>query len=154
MMSQDEIKGGSLPPSTRRYRFTLIPMADVMFQLLIFFMLSANMTPYSLLAIRSGTLSGPSSPDVTRPGAADDIRRSNPMTTAVWSFGADSIVANGQRFALNRIPELAEALKQQATPEVLLISRPGATVQTLVSILEILADQGIATVHVANGGGI
>jgi len=49
-----------LPPrSPARYRFVLTPLADAMFQLLIFFMLSSNLAPYSLLTIRSGTTGDP-----------------------------------------------------------------------------------------------
>lgn len=140
-----------LPRSTRRYRFSLVPLADTMFQLLVFFMLSANMSSYSLLTIRNGALAGGAAPTGTDPGNAGDIRVSNPMATAVWSVGADSIVANGQRFGLDRIPDLARALRMQDTPEVLLISQRGATVQMLVSILEILADHGITAVRVADG---
>lgn len=141
-----------LPRSTRRYRFSLVPLADTMFQLLIFFMLSSNMSPYSLLSIRNGALggTGPAGAAETGPDSAG-VRVSNPMATAVWSVGADSIVANGQRFPLERIPDLARALKAQETPEVLLVSQRGATVQMLVSILEILASNGIGAVRVADG---
>ena len=45
-----------LPRRNRRYRFSMTPLADVMFQLLIFFMLSANLAAYSLLPLRSGAL--------------------------------------------------------------------------------------------------
>ncbi len=141
-----------LPRSTRRYRFSLVPLADTMFQLLVFFMLSSNMASYSLLTIRNGALAG-GGPGAPAQPAEDDgqVRVSNPMATAVWSVNADSIVANGQRFALDRIPDLARALKLQDTPEVLLVSQRGATVQMLVSILEILADSGISAVRVADG---
>ncbi|MDF3605047.1 biopolymer transporter ExbD [Paracoccus sp. DMF-8] len=141
-----------MPRSTRRYRFSLVPLADTMFQLLVFFMLSANMASYSLLTIRNGALAGSGPAAVPQPDGGDgQVRVSNPMTTAVWSVGADSIVANGQRFALERIPDLARALQLQDTPEVLLVSQRGATVQMLVSILEILADSGISAVRVADG---
>lgn len=141
-----------LPRTTRRYRFSLVPLADTMFQLLVFFMLSANMASYSLLTIRNGALGGTGAAATQAPGGGDGaVRVSNPMSTAVWSVSADSIVANGQRFALERIPDLARALKLQDTPEVLLVSQKGATVQMLVSILEILAESGISAVRVADG---
>ena len=140
-----------LPRSTRRYRFSLVPLADTMFQLLIFFMLSANLTPYSLLTIRNGALGSPDRGTSTAPGSTSGVRVSNPMATAVWSVSADSVVANGQRFPVERIPDLAAALKLQNTPEVLLVSQRGATVQMLVTILEILAQNGITGVRVADG---
>ncbi|AGT11481.1 ExbD/TolR family protein [Paracoccus aminophilus] len=145
-----------LPRSTRRYRFSLTPLADTMFQLLVFFMLSANMVPYSLLTIRTGALAGGGTGAQTAASGTGSAtpELADPSATAVWSVNADSIVANGQRFGLDRIPTLAEALRQQGTGEVLLVSQKGATVQMLVSILEILAENQITAVRVADGAAL
>lgn len=147
--------GGShkieLARSSRRYRFSLTPLADTMFQLLVFFMLSANMAPYSLMTIRSGALSSTGGGSEANGGAAGGPETSDPMATAVWSVNADSIVANGQRFAIDTIPTLAEALERQKTGDVLLVAQKGASVQMMVSILEILAAHNITAVRVADG---
>ncbi len=141
-----------LARSGRRYRFSLTPLADTMFQLLVFFMLSANMAPYSLMTIRSGALGGADGTGgQNSPSGSGGPEVSNPMSTAIWSVNADSIVANGQRFALDRIPALATALEQQQTGDVLLVAQKGASVQMLVSILEILAEHRITAVRVADG---
>ena len=42
-----------LPERPRRYRFVLTPLADAMFQLLIFFMLSSSLAPYSLITLKT-----------------------------------------------------------------------------------------------------
>lgn len=139
-----------LARSSRRYRFSLTPLADTMFQLLVFFMLSANMAPYSLMTIRSGALSATGGGGGNG-GTAGGPETSDPMATAVWSVNADSIVANGQRFALDAIPTLAEALERQKTGDVLLVAQKGASVQMMVSILEILAANNITAVRVADG---
>lgn len=84
-----------LPRATRRYRFSMTALADVMFQLLVFFMLSSNVTPYAFLTVQSGGLQGgvvgaaPDRPDglLTQAG-----------TTAVWTLSPDGIVASGQHF--------------------------------------------------------
>lgn len=141
-----------LPRIQRRYRFSLTPLADTMFQLLIFFMLSANTIPYSMLSVQAGALANMGQgPDLTDGTATTGLQGSDPMMTAVWSVRADSIIANGQRFPLERIPDLAQALQAQNTPEVLLISQPEADVQMLVSILEILAESEIGVVRIADG---
>ncbi len=129
----------------------MIAFSDVMFQLLIFFMLSANMNTYSLLPIRNGALASPGGGAAAADPAGVGPEVSDPLATAVWSIGTDSIVANGQRFALERVPDLAAALKAQSTDEVLLIAQRGSSVQMLVSILEILSSQGITSVRVADG---
>ena len=44
-----------LPPRKRSYRVALTPLADAMFQLLTFFMLTTSLTPYSMLTIGSAS---------------------------------------------------------------------------------------------------
>ena len=140
-----------LPRRNRRYRFSMTPLADVMFQLLIFFMLSANIAPYSLLDLRTGGVSG-GAPSETRPeserGQTTDIRR-----TAVWTLDKDGmILAGGQRFTSERLPALSEALLAQGTADVLVILRRDVPVQRLVTVLQTLAAHGITSVQVAGGG--
>ena len=42
-----------LPERPRRYKFVLTPLADAMFQLLIFFMLTSSLAPYSLITLKT-----------------------------------------------------------------------------------------------------
>lgn len=143
-----------LPRSRRRYGFSMTAMADMMFQLLVFFMLSTNVMPYSLLDVAAGRLAGgtgftapPQTADPVPPGPATDIRQ-----TAVWTLRADgAIVAGGQDFDRARLPELAEALVAQRTPGLLVVLGPGVTVQGIVSVLEILAARGVPGVRVVGG---
>ena len=124
-----------------------------MFQLLIFFMLSSNLTPYSLLPLRSGALAAEDT------GGAGTARRTaarntvSAQDTAIWSISRDSIVSNGQRFGFERLSDLAAAMQAGGTAQVLLVTRPGAQVQGMVAVLEALAAHGISQVQVANGGG-
>ena len=49
--------GLNLPRRERRVsRFSMTALADVLFQLLIFFMLSSNLSAYAMLPLRSGAL--------------------------------------------------------------------------------------------------
>ena len=141
-----------LPRSRRRYRFSMMAMADMMFQLLVFFMLSARLVPYSTLDLTSGRLAGPgpgaagSQPDAGREAA-------DPRVTAVWTLQPDgTIVANGQSFAPARLPALADALEAQQTRNLLLVVRAEAEVQGVVTVLEALARRGITGVQIAPGG--
>ncbi|TKW68768.1 MAG: biopolymer transporter ExbD [Paracoccus denitrificans] len=140
-----------LPRRNRRYRFSMTPLADVMFQLLIFFMLSANIAPYSLLDLRTGALTGGRPSEVTAesdPGQTTDIR-----TTAVWTLDANGeILAGGQRFAADRLSALSDALLAQGTADVLVILRKDVPVQRLVTVLQTLAARGITSVQVTGGG--
>lgn len=142
-----------LPRRNRRYRFSMTPLADVMFQLLIFFMLSANIAPYSMLDVRTGALSGgggttPDPDSETQPGRTTDIR-----STAVWTLDeTGTILASGQRFEPARLAALADALTAQGTRDVLVVLRRDVAVQQLVTVLQTLAARGITSVQIASGG--
>ena len=142
-----------LPRRNRRYRFSMTPLADVMFQLLIFFMLSANIAPYSMLNVRTGALSGgggttPDPDSETQPGRTTDIR-----STAVWTLDeTGTILASGQRFDPARLAALADALTAQGTRDVLVVLRRDVAVQQLVTVLQTLAARGITSVQIASGG--
>ncbi|AUM73734.1 ExbD/TolR family protein [Paracoccus jeotgali] len=135
-----------LPRRNRRYRFSMTPLADVMFQLLIFFMLTSHITSYSLLDIRAGGVIGATAGTQDRQGT--DIRR-----TVIWTLQENgAIQVSGQRFAPDRLDALAGALEAQGTTDVLILLRDEVPVQRLVTVLQTLAALDGVTVTVAEGG--
>ncbi len=135
-----------LPRSPRRYTFALTPLADAMFQLLIFFMLSSSLTPYSLLTLRSGPGSQAAAGETEQapePGQPED-------PAATWTIENGAILAGGQRFGFDSLAGLAGILAQRETPNVLLISTPRAQVQDIVTVLETLAAAQITSVQVGS----
>lgn len=147
MIREGTVHPISLPRRRRHYGFALTPLADAMFQLLVFFMLSSNLTPYSLLPLRAGALASPGA----APASADGPE-ATPMSagdTAIWSVSRDSIVAGGQRFGFDRLADLAGAVQAAGTARVLLVTRSEAQVQGVVSVLEALAARGITDVQIA-----
>lgn len=141
----------ALPRRTRRYGFSLTPLADAMFQLLVFFMLSSDLSPYSLLTVRSGAVeggTGGAAPDAAPAGTA--LRADQ---TVIWNIGRDSVSSGGQRFGFERLGDLAAGMKASGNAQVLLVTQGGAQVQGLVSVLEALSAQGIAQVQIAAAPG-
>lgn len=127
-------------------------MADMMFQLLIFFMLSSNLVPFSMLDIRTGGVRG----GAAAPGEATQAEAAANTTdlaaTAIWTVGGDGrITASGQRFAPDRLSALADALVAQGTDNVLVVAGEGVRVQQVVTVLEVLAARGITSVQLAGG---
>ena len=137
-----------LPRSTRRYGFALTPLAVAMFQLLIFFMLSSSLAPYSMLTLRSGPGTETASENAETP---PDATPADNDKIAAWTIENGMIVANGQRFGFDTLPDLAGALVRAGTPRVLLVASPRAQVQDLASVLEILAASDITSVQVVSG---
>lgn len=139
-----------LPKRTPNYRFSFLPLADVMFQLLVFFMLSTNLTAYSILSLRTGTVAG----DGAAPPATDatpDDTAAQPRITAIWTLNPDGVTARGQRFGPDRLPALADVTAAQGTQHVLIVVRPKVRVQDVVTVLELLSARGIASVQIADG---
>ncbi|MGL5012432.1 MAG: ExbD/TolR family protein [Paracoccaceae bacterium] len=132
----------------KRYRISLTPLADAMFNLLIYFMLSSNITPYSLLPIK-GTIAVPGGdPGASGTGAPQPIG----AETAVWTVSEGQIIAGGQEFGLDRIAELTQSLTLLGTTSIVLVVRPEAKVQDLTSVLEALSTGGITQVQLAGRG--
>ncbi len=132
--------------SKRKYGFALTPLADAMFQLLIFFMLTSSLTPYSLLTLRSGpgeqTAAQAEAPEPQPdPGPPED-------PAARWTIENGAVLASGQRYSFTELRGLAGALAQRETPNVLVISTPRAQVQDIVTVLETLAAAQITSVQV------
>ncbi len=137
-----------LPSRDRgRLRVPLTPLADAMFQLLIFFMLASNLTPYSTLVLQGG----PATAGVAGGGGTGGTAPASPDGTTLWTVEADGLRVGGQRFALDDIPDLASALPAGAS--IVLVLRDAARVSDVAAVLERLTGSGIAAVRIASGGG-
>jgi len=130
-----------------RMRVPLTSLADTMFQLLIFFMLASNLTPYSNLLLQGG----PS--NVGAPGGGGDDTGTQAAAapgTVLWTVEADGLLVGGQAFALDDIADLAATLPAGA--QVVLILRERARVRDVATVLERLRGRGIAAVRIAASG--
>ena len=139
----------------RRYSFTLTPLADVMFQLLIFFMLSTSLTPYSLTVLRSSQKEAPQdqaqddavNPNLPGPGQAPQQEQ------AVWVLRDATLTTSGQTYDIEQISDVADVLGQaDASQRVTVVVMGTARMQDLASALEALRVAGITRVSVVKGG--
>ncbi|WP_179381048.1 ExbD/TolR family protein [Jannaschia marina] len=136
-----------LPPAEpRRYRFALTPLADAMFQLLIFFMLASSQVPYSILSLTPGAGPGQGGHEATAQPTGGE-------PTALWSIDAGAVVAGGQRFGFDALPDLAAALAGSDAPGVVLLTGERARVQDLVAVTEALTAAGVPRISMARAGG-
>lgn len=141
----------ALPRHQGRYNFALTPLADAMFQLLIFFMLSSNLAPYSLLTLRSGT-TGEEGAQPSGAPTPDEIAQP-PANAVLWTVDAGQIVANGVRYTPEDLPGIAGAVAAREDASVVIILRQTAAVQDLASVLEALTAAGVTSVQIAESGG-
>ncbi len=146
-----------LPERPRRYRFVLTPLADAMFQLLIFFMLTTSLTPFSLVTLTtaqdevedSGDSANQNAPiDEAAENTADPQNELDGVT--IWELGNGTVATKGQVFEIDQLPSLAEAIGSLDDPgEVVIIVGNEARVQDVASALEALDSAEVEAVQLA-----
>ncbi|WP_330647207.1 MULTISPECIES: biopolymer transporter ExbD [Thioclava] len=139
------------PPPRRTRRVALTPLADTMFQLLIFFMLSSGLTPYSLLGLSGASGAGGQTMTASGTGQGGaQPARGRDQDQQLWRIGAGDVETNGQHFPFAQIDALAQALAQQEpVPDVVLVARAEAHVQDVVTVMARLHAQGLQNVRLA-----
>ncbi|QUJ78112.1 biopolymer transporter ExbD [Sulfitobacter albidus] len=145
-----------LPARPRSYKFSLTPLADAMFQLLIFFMLTSSLTPFSLVTLRgSPDAAGASEPGAQTP-QVEDASSSTPASDTtdtpgitIWTLGDGIVVVNEQIFSRDQLPELAEAIGTQDRPgKIVLLVGDLARVQDVASALDALQAAEVESVQI------
>lgn len=145
-----------LPQRQRQYRFALTPLADAMFQLLIFFMLTSGLTPYSLLTVKTADGATGTQAAAGQNGNAPTAPAmpALPGQVALWTLEPGSVVVGGQRFGFDALDDLAGALAGSQPPaQVVLILHPQSQVQDVSTVLAHLQAADIGSVRIAASGG-
>lgn len=144
----------NIPARRTNYRFALTPLADAMFQLLIFFMLSSGLTPYSLLTFQSAEAQANATPSIAGEEGQEPPAPETGDTgdVALWTIEAETVLVGGQRFGFDALDDLANALGTAGSPgAVVLIVRPSAQVQDITTVLARLTAADVSSVQVSIG---
>jgi len=125
-----------------RAPFMLTPLIDVLFLLLIFFMLTSQTSPFAMLTVSTAGRV------VEEPVASEGA---GAMPQLLVQVDNGRVAINGVAVAT---PDLVDALAEYpaASPVVVLLGR-SANVQDAVGILEMLTVTGFSSVQVASRGG-
>lgn len=135
------------PRPPKRGAFALTPLADVMFQLLIFFMLSTSLAPYALLP-----LGGPTAPQ-TNPSPRAPQQSGGSQSQIIWHVGKGEVRAGQAALPLEALPDALVALKAEGLTEILLFTTPAAETQDLATTLEAIRVAEIARVRLISRPG-
>lgn len=148
-----------LPQRKPAYRFALTPLADAMFQLLIFFMLSTSLTPYSLITLRSNA-DAPTE-EAAAPGSAVDETAQPDGSAAedgrirIWTLGFEVVTTAGATYEPEQLRDLAEAVSEQRdVGPVILIVTATARMQDVAAAMEALRSADIADVQITTENGV
>lgn len=141
----------NLPKRQQNYRVPLTPLADAMFQLLIFFMLSSSLAPFSLLTLKSAPESLETGESQSATGEGDGPSTDTVVGT-IWTVEPGLVRVGGQPFEFDALPALAEALTDSGvTQGVTVIIRARTTVQDVTLVLEALRAAGIEGIQITTG---
>ena len=120
---------------SKRRRLGLTPMIDVVFLLLVFFMLAARfggMTQVPLSSATSGSAAYEGPP-------------------RLLSLSEGGIQLNGQDVSLSELSERLPPLMKDQDDVILLNAKAGANTQQLVTVLDALREAGLSNVVLTGG---
>ena len=129
-------------PRKKGKNFMLMPLVDVIFLLLTFFMLSSSLAAYSALTL------GDYAREAAAPAGAEQPPAAAARTDLVLTVSAGEVRANGAALPLAAFAAEAERLKAGGANSVVVFVRSSATAQDIVSVLEALKRAAFATVSV------
>lgn len=115
------------PPRRRRASFVLTSLIDVIFLLVIFFMVTSQITPFSLIPL------GPVASEGDAAAGAEEQPAAPPVSLRILS-GAVSI--GGRSVPMADIAEALSELRESGVMALIVSSTASATVQDLVTVLE------------------
>lgn len=127
------------PPRRRRASFVLTSLIDVIFLLVIFFMVTSQITPFSLIPLGAVASEG-NAPPAAQPSVP-------PVSVRILA-GAVSI--GGRRVSMDELREAFDALRSSGVDALVVSSTAAATVQDLVTVLEAARSTAFADVTVIN----
>ena len=117
-------------PRGRGARFSLTPLKDVIFLLLMFFMLSSSFAPFGLLDVSSVAEDGGEE-------AADSVAPAARIVSgATLRISRGHVTAGRQTIALDELPDAIAALAASGIDSVTLLTTRSARVQDVVTTLE------------------
>lgn len=134
--------------NTGKRNLTLLPLIDVIFLLLIFFMFSSNLSPFSLLQLtRDRNKAGPEVQAATDPGEVTTV--SARQIDVMVLVDANLVLrVNGKRVEAAGLQPVLEELRQKGAETLVIAPSRRASVQDLVSVLEAAKRSAIPSVAI------
>ena len=129
------------PARARRRRLPLTPLIDVIFLLLLFFMLSSTFLRFSSVEVTASGPSGPSAAPTSGRLALLKLRNDGSL-----ALNGGSVERGDLAGALNRLAD-------DGTERVVVTAERGGTVADLVGLLEVLEDGRLPVVLAGGAAG-
>ncbi len=141
-----------LPATRHQRRITLTPLVDVIFLLLIFFMLTSQISPFSLINLSAkgaGKGLGNSAISQTSPAQEKPAPARIKVLITVLRGG---IAINGQRVLAADIGDALQELRQSGIKTAIISPRSTSRMQDLIVVLEAIRKAGFLAVSIRKAG--
>jgi len=135
----------------RRYGFALTPLADAMFQLLVFFMLSSSLSPYSLMPLSAGAAPAGDQVAPTTPQPQQDQEAAAPE---IWHLSRGAVRMGRETVALTELRDRLSGQQRGKIDQVLLFPGRSATVQDIATVLEVAGRHGVRRIQLMAASGL
>ncbi|MEN3792683.1 biopolymer transporter ExbD [Fulvimarina sp. MAC3] len=137
-------------PQRRRLRgFLLTPLIDVIFLLLVFFMVCSQVAPYSLVELASSAQAGGAASAAPTEAEPSERPDSADGTEIVLILSRGHIRAGASTITLAQLPEALAVMKEEGVRDALLLTNRSATVQDVATALEAFRASGLDRVRFA-----
>lgn len=133
------------PPTSKR-NLTLLPLIDVIFLLLIFFMFSSNLSPFSLLQLTRDR--NEVRPDVQASAQEVPTLDASQVDVLLMVDANQVLRLNGRRVEANVLRTELEALRKKGADNLVIVPSRRASVQDLVIVLEAAKRSSIPSVAI------
>lgn len=134
------------PPRKFKRTISLTPLVDVIFLLLIFFMLTSQIAPFSLLSF-AGTKVDRNTKQVDLPVNSE---QSSTELGALITVLDGGISINGQKSSHSIIDKAMTDLRQTGVSTAIISPRSTASVQDLITVLEAVKKASFETIRIRN----
>ena len=135
-----------LPPRKIKRTISLTPLVDVIFLLLIFFMLTSQIAPFSIISF-AGTKVDRNAQNIDLPSLTEP---SSPGLGSLITVLNGGVLIDGQRTThLNIDKAMADLLKSGVTTAII-SPRSTASVQDLITVLEAVKKASFVTIRIRN----
>ncbi len=134
----------SLPRPTSVRKISLTPLVDVVFLLLIFFMLTSQIAPFSLISL----VASESATNQTAHKLKGIAEKTSKIGASLITISRGRIAVNGQRTPIGELLDVVNLQVADGTSVAILSARKNATVQDFTTVLEILKKSNLETVSI------
>ncbi len=133
-----------LPQRQYRRKISLTPLVDVIFLLLIFFMLTSQIAPFSIISLSTAKIEK----DIEQINIPQEADIGPTNFGALISVMNGGVSINGERVAYEKIDQALAQLRLAGITAAIISPRSASSVQDLITVLEAVKRASFETIKI------